>query len=91
MITSNLLEMTGLGGMTLTQTADSNLEHINKNALPTFFANFPMGTSLKNLDHFRQILSAQKYQKYDYSISYACLDEQNKPDLNRNKNEYYSA
>lgn len=37
MITSNLLKLTGLGGMTVTKTADSDLTHLNQNGLETFF------------------------------------------------------
>jgi hypothetical protein len=60
-IASNLLELTGLSHLGISTASDSNLEHLNRNAIPNFMANMPVGTSLKNLDHFRQILAIQKF------------------------------
>jgi len=57
-------------------------------------SNFPQGTSLRNLDHFRQIIASKKYQKYDFSISYTSVDKDGEPcigDPDRNRAEYYSS
>lgn len=35
-------------------------------------------------------MCTEKFGKYDYSISYACVDKEGLPDIDRNTREYYS-
>jgi hypothetical protein len=52
-ISSNLLNFTGVGAKNIKTMSDSNIEHVDPKGLETFYGQFPSGTSLRCLNHFR--------------------------------------
>ncbi|KAH8022499.1 hypothetical protein HPB51_025062 [Rhipicephalus microplus] len=38
----------------------------NKTRLPVFLANYPSGTSVRNIAHFSQLVKSNRFQKYDW-------------------------
>lgn len=67
-ITSNLMRMSGAGKFGIQESSDSNLSHVNKGGSETFFGHFPSGTSFQGVNHFRQMMVARQFQKYDHGM-----------------------
>ena len=68
MVKSALIKYSGLGGLSISESADINLDHLNKDAIPTFMGMFPSGTSFRCVNHYRQMMNAKKFQKYDFGL-----------------------
>ena len=43
-------------------------KYYNNDRIDEFFAHFPSGTSLKNLEHFTQIIESKRFQRFDYGL-----------------------
>ena len=54
------------GKFGLSLLSDNDPKLISKNGLETFLGHFPAGSSFKSANHFRQMVLAKKFQKYDY-------------------------
>jgi hypothetical protein len=52
-VTSGFLNLSGMGNLSITEGADSNLDHLNRSAIPTFMGHFPSGTSFRCANHYR--------------------------------------
>jgi len=50
----------------MSETADADPTHINAKGLETYLGHFPAGTSFQCINHFRQLVSSKRFQKYDY-------------------------
>ena len=56
-----MLNNLGLGKFGIAEGADSNINHLSTEGVKTYMANFPAGASYQTLNHFRQILIAEKF------------------------------
>lgn len=50
----------------MTAISEKNNTVNNLKRLPVIMGHFPSGSSLKNMDHFEQIIRKKKFGKYDY-------------------------
>jgi homoserine acetyltransferase len=56
----------GNGKFGLSLLSDSDPKLISKKGLETYMGHFPAGASFKQVNHFRQLILAKKFQEYDY-------------------------
>lgn len=55
-----------LNKFALTYLADSNFDSCYLQLYPKYTANYPAGTSMKNYEHFGQLVDSGKFRKFDY-------------------------
>jgi len=60
------MKLTGNGKLGLSSLSDANTKLLSKKGLETYMGHFPAGASFKQVNHFRQLVIAKKFQQYDY-------------------------
>jgi hypothetical protein len=46
--------------------SDSETQCVSDKGLETYFANYPAGCSFRCVNHYKQLMLAQKFKKYDF-------------------------
>lgn len=46
--------------------SDTDSKNISQTGFETYCGHYPAGTSFRCIEHFRQMIKAKKYQKYDF-------------------------
>jgi pimeloyl-ACP methyl ester carboxylesterase len=65
-VVSVLLKHSGISLAGMITACDTDIEHISQDGLETMLGHSPAGSTVQQIDHFRQLVCSGNFQKYDY-------------------------
>lgn len=60
-ISAGLMRMPGVANLGLRMMSDDDTDYVSAPAIETFMGHYPAGTSFRCVEHFRQMMLAEKY------------------------------
>ena len=67
-ISSGFMKVTGVGNFGVSLISDEDPSLLSQEGFTTFMGHYPAGSSFRCVSHFRQMMLAGAFQKFDYGL-----------------------